>query len=118
MKFLIINGPNLNMLGIREPEHYGRETYEDLVNKIKDYFAIKAYELGMAEAHAKFLLDDSGEFNLDIMECYDENFALQHIVPFIQDYASDATIEEYNNLTLYKEKKYGNKCCRKKSSKN
>ena len=37
MKFLIINGPNLNMLGIREPEHYGRETYEDLVNKIKDY---------------------------------------------------------------------------------
>ncbi len=37
MKLLIINGPNLNMLGIREPEHYGRETYEDLVNKIKSY---------------------------------------------------------------------------------
>ncbi len=37
MKILVINGPNLNMLGIREPEHYGRETYEDLVNKIKCY---------------------------------------------------------------------------------
>ncbi len=37
MKLLIINGPNLNMLGIREPEHYGRETYEDLVNKVKSY---------------------------------------------------------------------------------
>ena len=37
MKILVINGPNLNMLGIREPEHYGRETYIDLVNKIKTY---------------------------------------------------------------------------------
>ena len=30
----MINGPNLNMLGIREPDHYGRETYADLVEKI------------------------------------------------------------------------------------
>ena len=37
MKLLIINGPNLNMLGIREPDHYGRETYEDLVKKIESY---------------------------------------------------------------------------------
>ncbi|MBE6469953.1 MAG: type II 3-dehydroquinate dehydratase [Coriobacteriaceae bacterium] len=31
MKALIINGPNLNMLGVREPGIYGHETYEDLV---------------------------------------------------------------------------------------
>ena len=37
MKVLVINGPNLNMLGIREPEIYGRETYGDLVNKIETY---------------------------------------------------------------------------------
>ena len=37
MKIMIINGPNLNMLGIREPEHYGRETYADLVKKIEAY---------------------------------------------------------------------------------
>ena len=37
MKILIINGPNLNMLGIREPEHYGHETYSDLENKIRNY---------------------------------------------------------------------------------
>ena len=35
MKILVINGPNLNMLGIREPMHYGRETYADLVKKIR-----------------------------------------------------------------------------------
>ena len=34
MKILVINGPNLNMLGIREPDLYGRETYADLVEKI------------------------------------------------------------------------------------
>lgn len=35
MKLMIINGPNLNMLGIREPDHYGRETYADLIAKIQ-----------------------------------------------------------------------------------
>jgi len=35
MKLLIINGPNMNMMGIREPEIYGSDTYEDLVELIK-----------------------------------------------------------------------------------
>ena len=39
MKFLFLNGPNINMLGIREPEHYGKETYRDLVAKIEAYCA-------------------------------------------------------------------------------
>lgn len=34
MKILVLNGPNINMLGIREPNIYGKETYEDLKNLI------------------------------------------------------------------------------------
>ncbi len=44
MKILVINGPNLNMLGIREPDHYGRETYKDLIQKIENYCSEKNIE--------------------------------------------------------------------------
>lgn len=36
-KFLIINGPNLNMLGIREPSVYGNRTYADLCEYIRAF---------------------------------------------------------------------------------
>ena len=35
MKILILNGPNMNMLGIRQPEIYGHATYEDLCSMIR-----------------------------------------------------------------------------------
>lgn len=35
MKFLVVNGPNLNLLGVREPEIYGKNGYETLVSRIR-----------------------------------------------------------------------------------
>jgi len=43
MKFLVIDGSNINMLGIREPHIYGHETYQDL----KDLVSAKCAELGV-----------------------------------------------------------------------
>ena len=43
MKFLIINGPNLNMLGIREPDIYGKQDFKALVAYIEQSCA----ELGI-----------------------------------------------------------------------
>lgn len=44
MKFLILNGPNLNLLGIREPDIYGKQTYRDLTELVREH----ADRLGVA----------------------------------------------------------------------
>ena len=59
MKILVINGPNINMLGIREPEHYGKETYNDLVAKIEKHCALKNIEVKIYQSnHEGDLIDE------------------------------------------------------------
>ena len=67
MNILVINGPNLNMLGIREPDHYGRETYEDLVNKIKVYCREKDIDCDFYQSNHEGCLVDK------IQEAYGES---------------------------------------------
>ena len=51
MKILVVNGPNLNMLGIREPGIYGMETYETLLKMIGDHCAEKGIEVDFYQSN-------------------------------------------------------------------
>ena len=51
MKILVINGPNLNMLGIREPSHYGKETYAELCEKIEKHCAEKGLKVDIYQSN-------------------------------------------------------------------
>ncbi len=58
MKLLILNGPNLNMLGIREPAHYGKETYSDLCEKIKKHAEDLGIEIEIFQSNHEGALVD------------------------------------------------------------
>ena len=45
MKLLILNGPNLNLLGIREPELYGQQSYETLVRLVSEHAAARGVDV-------------------------------------------------------------------------
>ena len=51
MKLLILNGPNINMLGIREPGIYGKESYRDLEDKAFAYAGERGHDLDRHELH-------------------------------------------------------------------
>lgn len=51
MKILVLNGPNLNMLGIREPDIYGASTYKDLVALIEKHCAEKGIEVNCLQSN-------------------------------------------------------------------
>lgn len=53
MKIIVINGPNLNMLGIREPEVYGTESYADLEAYIEQYAASKGCEAIVLQSNSE-----------------------------------------------------------------
>ncbi len=58
MKILVINGPNLNMLGIREPQIYGKQTYSDLVEMITKHCEKKNIEVEFYQSNHEGCLVD------------------------------------------------------------
>ena len=67
MKIYIINGPNLNMLGIREPEKYGTDNYEALCSLIKEHCCKIGAECVLYQSNHEGALVDK------IQEAYFEN---------------------------------------------
>lgn len=65
MKLLVINGPNINMLGKREPGIYGLETYEELIKNIELHAESRGIKVEFYQSNAEGDLIDK------IQNCYD-----------------------------------------------
>ena len=64
MKILVINGPNINMLGIREPKIYGKQTFADLLTMINDTAREENLEIEQFQSNHEGAIVDK------IQECY------------------------------------------------
>ena len=58
MRILVINGPNLNMLGIREPEVYGKRTFRDLLDLLDRVAAEEGIEIEQYQSNHEGCLVD------------------------------------------------------------
>lgn len=59
MKILVLNGPNINFLGIREPQIYGSNTYQNLIDKINDYCEKKSVQVSFFQSNHEGALVDA-----------------------------------------------------------
>ena len=64
MKILVINGPNINMIGIREPNIYGRETFADLLALIEKTAREEGLEIRQFQSNHEGAIVD------EIQACY------------------------------------------------
>lgn len=58
MKLLILNGPNINMLGVREPDIYGKETYASLQNRIQEHAMARGVTVRIVQTNHEGVLVD------------------------------------------------------------
>jgi len=116
MNILILNGPNLNMIGIREPEVYGYKTYSDLedyLNGLKSKYSI---ELDVKQSNLEGILIDllhysndkfdgvilnAGAFTHYSYALYDAIKSIQ--IPVVEVHLSDITKrEEFRKKSVIK----------------
>lgn len=93
MKIKVINGPNLNMLGIREPAIYGNQTYVDLQKLIEDYAMELGIQVDVFQSNCEgFIIDE-------IQSCY-QNFDAIVINPAGYTHTSVAILDALKAVSL------------------
>lgn len=93
MRILVINGPNINMLGIREPGIYGKNSYAELCALISDYAAEKDVEVEL------FQSNHEGDIVDKIQQAYD-NFDGIVINPAAYTHTSVAILDALKSVAL------------------
>ena len=94
MKILVINGPNINVLGIREKNIYGSKSYDDLVNFIKSAAKEKGVETEF------FQSNHEGDIVDRIQKAYFENFDGIIINPAAYTHTSIAILDALKAVSI------------------
>ncbi len=94
MKILVLNGPNLNMLGIREPNIYGKENYQDLCEKIEQYASCKGIEVVIKQSNYE------GELVTWIQNAYFEHIDGIVINPGAYTHTSIALLDALKSVSI------------------
>ncbi len=94
MKIKVINGPNLNMLGIREPEIYGKSTYLDLCEFIDDFCDEINVDCEIFQSNFE------GAIVTEIQNCLDEKYDAIVINPAAYTHTSVAILDALKAVAL------------------
>ena len=94
MKIYVINGPSLNMLGVREPDIYGKATYEELVSLIEEHCAMRGIEVVIYQSNHEGDLVDK------IQEAYFEGAFGIVINPAAYTHTSIALLDALKAVSL------------------
>lgn len=116
MKILVINGPNLNMLGKREKNIYGEKTLKDLENFIKGSFLDIEFEFFQSN-HEGFIIDkihDSLEFDGIIINpgAYTHySYAISDAIKCVNKFVVEVHISNIHNREEFRQKSVTAKSC-------
>lgn len=93
-KFLVINGPNLNCLGTREPEIYGQDTLLDIENYVRRHFSNMPVEMDWFQSNIE------GELVEKIQSCLSGTYCALVINPAGYSHSSVAILDALKMLTI------------------